>query len=121
MTAKGDSPADVAMSVEAAYARCEKITRVQAKNFAYGIRLLPGPKRQALSAVYALARRVDDVGDGELPVPEKLAGLDRIRTELRSIQDETEDAVLIAVRDVAARYPLPLGAFEELIEGCEMD
>ena len=38
------------VSVEAAYRHCELITRTQAKNFAYGIALLPGPKRRALSA-----------------------------------------------------------------------
>ena len=44
--------------VRAAYRRCEEITWTQARNFSYGIRLLPPAKRQALSAVYAFARRV---------------------------------------------------------------
>ncbi|OFV82949.1 MAG: hypothetical protein A2W26_10545 [Acidobacteria bacterium RBG_16_64_8] len=109
------------MNVDTAYARCEEITRLQAKNFAYGIRLLSRPKRRSLSAVYALARRIDDVGDGDLSVPEKLAGLGRIRAQLRNIQLETEDPVLLAVRDTTGRYPLPLDAFDELIRGCEMD
>ncbi|GAA3366649.1 hypothetical protein GCM10020366_71040 [Saccharopolyspora gregorii] len=56
-------------SVPEAYRECERITRERARNFSYGIRLLPGPKRRALSAVYAFARRVDDIGDGELPPP----------------------------------------------------
>ncbi|MDN5751579.1 MAG: squalene/phytoene synthase family protein, partial [Pseudonocardia sp.] len=56
-----------ATSVDEAYEECERITRSQAKNFSYGIRLLPAPKRRALSAVYAFARRVDDIGDGDLP------------------------------------------------------
>jgi phytoene synthase len=107
--------------IDEAYAVCEGITRLQAKNFAYGIRLLPGPKRRALSAVYALARRIDDVGDGDLPVLEKLAGLEAIRADLRGIQDASCDPVLVAIRDAASCYPLPLGAFDELIQGCEMD
>jgi len=104
-----------------AYARCEEIVRLQAKNFSYGIRLLPAPKRQALSAVYALARRIDDAGDGDLPVAEKLAELSRIRAELERIDDQTDDPIWLALQDSARRYPLPLGAFEELIRGCEMD
>jgi 15-cis-phytoene synthase len=44
------------MNVDAAYDRCEQITTGQARNFSYGIKLLPPPKRRALSAVYALAR-----------------------------------------------------------------
>ena len=58
--------------VTQAYRECERITREQARNFAWGIRLLPRPKRTALSAVYAMARRIDDIGDGELPPDEKL-------------------------------------------------
>ena len=50
-----------------AYQRCEEITRTEARNFSYGIRLLPKAKRQAMSALYAMARRIDDVGDGPLP------------------------------------------------------
>ena len=52
--------------VRAAYRRCEEITWSQARNFSYGIRLLPPAKRQALAAVYAFARRIDDIGDGDL-------------------------------------------------------
>ena len=63
--------------VRAAYRHCEQVTRTQARNFSYGIRLLPAPKRRALSAVYAFARRIDDIGDGTLPAGEKLAALAR--------------------------------------------
>ena len=55
------------MDVHAAYRHCEEITWSQARNFSYGIRLLPPAKRQALAAVYAFARRIDDIGDGDLP------------------------------------------------------
>src|SRR5436305_12780064 len=65
----------VAISVDGAFDQCESITRTEARNFYYGIRLLRPRKRAALCAVYALARRIDDIGDGELPTPEKLAAL----------------------------------------------
>src|SRR5271169_5650385 len=68
-------PGDEAMDVHAAYRHCEEITWSQARNFSYGIRLLPPAKRQALAAVYAFARRIDDIGDGDLPKPAKLAAL----------------------------------------------
>ena len=114
--------------VEAAYRQCETITRQQAKNFAYGIALLPGPKRRALSAVYAYARRIDDIGDGTLPVPEKVAELAAARASLMALAAGTAadaaatgDPVLIALRDSADRFPVPLEAFGELIDGCEAD
>jgi phytoene synthase len=121
MRAAAEELPGTVITVDEAYAVCEEITRLQAKNFAYGIRLLPASKRRALSAVYALARRIDDVGDGDLPVAEKLAGLEAIRADLRAIEGESGDPVLVAIRDVASRYPLPLSAFDELIQGCEMD
>ena len=61
------------MNTDEAYQQCEQITWEQARNFAYGIRLLPVDKRRALAAVYAFARRIDDIGDGDLPAPEKTA------------------------------------------------
>jgi 15-cis-phytoene synthase len=117
-----------AVGVEFAYRQCETITRQQAKNFAYGIALLPGAKRRALSAVYAYARRIDDIGDGTLPVADKVAQLAAARTSVTALAAGTAadaaatgDPVLIALRDAADRFPLPLAAFNELIEGCEAD
>ena len=112
--------------VRAAYRHCEQVTRTQARNFSYGIRLLPAPKRRALSAVYAFARRVDDIGDGTLPADEKLAALGEARAAVAAIDEAGADAaagdqVLVALADAARRYPIPLGAFGELIEGCEAD
>jgi phytoene synthase len=107
--------------VESAYRECERITREQARNFSWGIQLLPPPKRAALSAVYAMARRIDDVGDGTLPAPEKL----RLLAEARAVATDPgcfpDDPVAVALADAAARLPIPLGAFGELVDGCEMD
>lgn len=115
---------EVAGGVHLAYEHCEIITRTQARNFSYGIRLLPPPKRRALSAVYALARRIDDIGDGDLPPERKLDQLAAARRAIRGFlagPGHTDDAVLVALTDAARRYPIPLDAFDELIEGCEAD
>ena len=105
----------------AAYATCERIVGTQAKNFSYGIRLLPGPKRRALSAIYAFARRVDDIGDGNLAHDAKLAGLVETRRQAEHPERFPEDPVLVALADTARRFPIDLGAFGELVDGCEMD
>lgn len=107
-------------TIEQAYQVCEEITRTRARNFYYGIRLLPPPKRQALCALYALSRRIDDIGDEEAPADEKLTALTQLRAELDEI-DTSNDPVLVAVRDAARRYPVPMPAFRELIDGVEMD
>ena len=107
-------------TLDAAYVACADITREQARNFHYGIRLLPTDKRGALCAVYALARRVDDIGDGDLPTAVKQDQLRRLRAQLAHLDDST-DPVLVALADAARRYPIPLAAFDELIDGVEMD
>jgi len=120
--------------IKAAYRHCEAVVRSQAKNFAYGITLLPGPKRRALSAVYAFARRIDDVGDGDLPAADKIAALEATRGSVallaagaRAGHDSSgaeaiaDDLVLLALWHAARVFPIPVAAFGELIDGCEAD
>ena len=112
--------------VRAAYQHCEQVTRTQARNFSYGIRLLPAAKRRALSAVYAFARRIDDIGDGDLPPADKLARLAEARAAVIALAADGwpaagADQVLVALADAAARFPIPLAAFAELVDGCEAD
>ncbi|XRQ05136.1 presqualene diphosphate synthase HpnD [Actinomadura welshii] len=105
-----------------AYRHCEGVVRTQARNFAYGIRLLPAPKRRALSAVYAFARRIDDIGDDHrAPAADRLARLAEERARLAGPDAHPADPVLTALADAARRHPIPLGAFGELIDGCEAD
>ena len=107
-------------TVEEAYQIAENVTRGEAKNFYYGIRLLPPPKRAALCAVYAVARRIDDIGDGDLPAEQKVAELARVGKSVESLDDAT-DPVLVALAESARRYPVPVSAFSELIDGVQMD
>jgi phytoene synthase len=102
------------MSVQEAYAEVGRITRREAKNFAYGIMVLPRAKRQAIAAIYAFARRVDDVADGELPLGEKRARLEELRAAL---EGDPADPVFVALRDARERFGIPQEPFEALIDG----
>jgi phytoene synthase len=104
-----------------AYAYCQNVARREAANFYYGIRLLPKERRNALCAIYALARRVDDIGDGSAPRDEKLRRLDEERRKLASVDTAYDDPVLVALADAVVRYPIPFDAFTELIDGVQMD
>jgi phytoene synthase len=123
-----------AMDVAAAYRHCEGITWSQARNFSYGIRLLPPDKRRALAAVYAFARRIDDIGDGTMPAADKLTALAAARASIMVVArggvpaspgtpgtEAGGDPVLVALADAGRRFPIPLEAFGELIDGCEAD
>jgi 15-cis-phytoene synthase len=122
-----DRPSDAGISTSEAYRRCESITRRQAANFYYGIRLLPRERRRAMCAAYAFARRVDDIGDGTLAREEKLRLLDAAASDLDGLERAGRDAValgdpvVVALADAHARFSLPPGALGELIEGVRMD
>src|SRR5947209_4830910 len=113
-----------AIEVEHAYRRCEEITRHEAANFYYGIRLLPRGKRHAMSAVYAFARRVDDIGDGNLAADRQLAALASAREVLAGVADDRADhtdPVAVALANAHLHFRLPLDALELLVEGVELD
>jgi 15-cis-phytoene synthase len=82
-------------------------------SFYYGMRLLPRERRDALFAVYALARRIDDIADGTLPDAEKLRLLEEERAALDRLDGPLADAV--------QRFPIPVDGFRDLIDGAEMD
>ncbi len=102
------------MRVDEAYAEVERLTRARAKNFAYGIMLLPRPKRRAIAAIYAFAREVDDVADGDLPAAEKRERLERLRASLDALP---ADAMQVALADARACYPIPRAALAALVDG----
>ncbi|WP_327351938.1 presqualene diphosphate synthase HpnD [Streptomyces sp. NBC_01304] len=112
--------------VLAAYSYCEAVTGQQARNFAYGIRLLPAPKRRAMSALYAFSRRVDDIGDGALApdvkgvrLEDTRALLDRVRAG--QVDEDDTDPVAVALSHAAQHFPIPLEGLDELIDGVLMD
>jgi phytoene synthase len=113
-----------AEAVADAYRSCEAVTREQAGNFFYGIRLLPAERRRAMCAIYAFARRVDDIGDGALDRDEKLARLDAQERSLEALGTDAagaDDPVVLALADARARFAFPASALSELIEGVRMD
>jgi phytoene synthase len=110
------------VELDEAYRECERITWTQARNFAYGIRLLPERKRRGLAVIYAFARRIDDIGDGAMPPQDKIAALEDARQAIAGLaQQDQDDPVLLALADVERRFPVPMQAFGELIDGCVAD
>jgi phytoene synthase len=124
-----------ALSPEAAYAEVQRLTRERARNFAYGIMLLPRPKRLALSAIYAFAREVDDVADGDAPAREKRRQLEALHAGLDGpppVASAAEapgaaggavshDAMWVALADARGRFPISAKALHDLVDGALMD
>lgn len=96
-----------------AYRACAQIARASGTSFYRGMRLLPKQKRDALFAIYAFARRVDDIAD---------EGGDPAQLEaLRNWRERLDDPVYAALDDACTRFAIPVGALEDLIDGAEMD
>jgi phytoene synthase len=111
-------------ALQQAYAHCEAVTRREAANFYYGIRLLPRERRRAICAVYAFARRVDDIGDGSLEQERKLELLEQEDAGLQAAErgEPSEgDPVLLALADAGQHFALPAQALSELVAGVRMD
>jgi phytoene synthase len=104
----------MSIAVDEAYAEVQRITRARAKNFAYGIMVLPREKRRAIAAIYAFAREVDDVADGELPSAEKRVRLDALRAAL---DDPPPSAMHVALSDARAAFNIPRDALSALVDG----
>jgi phytoene synthase len=102
------------MTTARAYAEVERLTRRRARNFAYGIMVLPREKRRAIAAIYAFARSIDDIADGELPSNEKRKQLEQVRAGLDS---PGSDAMTVALADARSRFPIPAGALHALVDG----
>jgi 15-cis-phytoene synthase len=100
------------------------ITRKSASNLALAFVLLPRPKRDAMSVLYAFCREVDDIADLQSqPLPDRRARLAAWREDVRRACDGGTPSFPVAceLQPVIARYRLPFASFDQLIRGVEMD
>ncbi len=122
------------------YETCNDVAKAANSNFYYAFYLLPKPKRNALAALYAFNRLVDDVADEGAQLPAKQHGLAMWRAELdkavagvdrrfdgnaalathNSVSAEAA-AILPALADTLERYKIPTRYLHDLISGAEMD
>src|SRR5512136_2216079 len=100
------------------------ITRKSASNLALAFVLLPRPKRDGMSALYAFCREVDDVGDDESrPPAERRAQLAAWREDIRlaCCGGQPRFPTNVEFQPFIERHRLPFELFDELIRGVEMD
>lgn len=91
-------------------------------SFYWAMRLLPAEKRQAMFAVYAFCRVVDDIADGDLPPATKLRELQGWREEIdRLYAGKAQHPIARALAEPVRRYDLAREDFLAIIDGMEMD
>jgi len=127
LTAPPKSPPDSALSLADSYQYCQQVTRSQAKNFYYGLKLLPQPRRSAMFALYAYMRIVDDIADGLAgkSIADRQCALDawtqNTRDALAGRIPPDSAALWPAFIDMTRRYNVPSYVFEEVIAGQRQD
>ena len=100
------------------------ITRKSASNLALAFVLLPRPKRDAMAALYAFCREVDDVADNEaVPVETRRNQLAEWRADVkRACENQSPQfPVNRELQPVIRQFNLRFELFDDLIKGCEMD
>ena len=104
--------------------QCQEVTRKSASNLALAFILLPREKRNAMAALYAFCREVDDVADEDsASVEHRRNGLQQWREDIHRACNGTrpELGVNRELQPVILKYGLRYELFDELIKGCEMD
>jgi squalene synthase HpnC len=128
------------VTIPESYAECHRVAHAARSNFYYAFFLLPKAKQDALVALYAFMRLVDDVADEAGDLAAKQRGLARWRAALdqaitrraqvfdgtaaiasQAIALEGSAAILPALVDTMQRYKMPARYLHDLVSGAEMD
>ena len=100
------------------------LTKKSASNLALAFILLPREKRDAMSALYAFCRAVDDVADEDsVPTEKRREELSAWRDDIRRACENKNPQFILnqEFQPVIQQFKLPFALFDELIKGCEMD
>lgn len=114
----------------ASFHHCKQVARQRARNFYYGMKLMPEPKRSAMHAIYAWMRAADDLADG--PAPSEASRTQRIEAFRRTthaalagqtVEDDDAEhaAIWPAVCDVFRTYRIRREHLDAMIDGQLLD
>lgn len=108
--------------LDAAKAHAKRLVERSGTSFYWGMRLLPRPKREAMFAIYAFCREVDDIADGEGKSAAKGQALDAWRDEVEVLfEGRPSRPTSIALLEPVTLFDLPKAEFHLMIDGMAMD
>ncbi|CUA79306.1 phytoene synthase [Anoxybacillus eryuanensis] len=108
------------MNIRQAYAQCEAVTAHHSKTFYRAFSVLPLHDRNAIWAIYAFCRRVDDIVDEGTQPHQQLRQFEKQWESFLGGYTEN-DFMWVALRDVFSRYDMDAEPFSHMIEGQKMD
>lgn len=111
--------------LERAYAFCLAMAKTHYENFPVASVLLPKKLRRPIAAIYAFARRADDIADeGDAPPSERLKQLDYYSDCLQQIDTNRyhgNDPIFVALQDSIRQFSLPVQLLEDLLIAFRQD
>ena len=117
-----EAPLAAAASPEADRQHVHAVVARSGSSFTWGMRVLPKPRREAMYAIYAFCREVDDIADEGGTPAQKQAALEDWRAEIDSLYaGQPSKPTARALLAPLAAYDLPKAEFLALIDGMEMD
>lgn len=119
-------------SLSEAYTYCRQVTRKSSSNFYYAFRLLPAERHNALCALYAFCRFMDDIADQPEGGATALHGKgkkERLEILLNAWREELQQCyrgtprhpISLALSDTVQRFPIQQAHLAGIIDGVEMD
>ena len=112
-----------AMPRDAAEAWVRARVEAAGTSFVWGLKLLSAPRRQAMFAVYAFCREIDDIADEPGPLESRKPALAEWRAEIARLYagEAVTHPIAIALKEPIRRFDLSRSEFLALIDGMEMD
>lgn len=112
----------MAPTLARSYGYCERLARREARNFYPAFRILPGPQRRAMCALYAFLRLSDDLSDGPGTPAARQAALAAWRQQFeQALAGDGGHPVYPALRHTLATYAIPRHYLDAVLDGVEMD
>jgi phytoene synthase len=100
----------------------KRVVSDSGSSFMAGMRVLPQQRRDAMFAIYAFCREVDDIADEPGDIEERRKELDAWRAEINALYDGAPTREITrALAQPIAEYDLPKKEFLAVIDGMEMD
>jgi presqualene diphosphate synthase len=105
-----------------ALAHVREVTRRSGTSFFWAMRMLPPARRDAMFAIYAFCREVDDIADGTEAPAAKIEQLAEWRREIdRLYEGRPENRTTRALLGPVSEFALLREDFIAVIDGMEMD
>lgn len=110
-----------AASLAQSHDHCHRVMRTAARNFYYGMNLLPIPQRRGMFALYGFMRLIDDLADdGDAPAGDRVAALERCRADAHAAiagGGVADHPIWPAFGDTVRRFTIPVKVFDDAIDG----